>query len=103
MTPPSVADVGGCAEVWREIQGFPGDVGVSGNRPDSGGSPVLHSGGEGHRTFSVSSTVKKMIVIQHPQRIKTLDLGTLSPPPVNPPEIDALFFHRMMEFFEIYI
>ena len=31
MTPPSVADVGGCAgKVWLEIQGFPGDVGVSG-------------------------------------------------------------------------
>ena len=44
-----------------------------------------------------------MIVIQHPQRIKTLDLGTLSLLPVNPPEIDALFFHRMMDFVEIYI
>ena len=59
--------------------------------------------GEGHRTFSVSSTIKEMIVIQHPQRIKTLDLGTLSLLPVNPPEIDALFFHRMMDFVEIYI
>lgn len=31
MTPPSIADVGGCAgKVWLEIQRFPGNVGVSG-------------------------------------------------------------------------
>ena len=104
MTPPSVADVGGCAgKVWLEIQGFPGDVGVSGKSDRIAVGARSCIAGEGHRTFSVSSTVKKMIVIQHPQRIKTLDLGTLSLLPVNPPEIDALFFHRMMDFFEIYI
>ena len=43
-----------------------------------------------------------MIVIQHPQRIKTLDLGTLSLLPVNPPEIHTLPLQRAMEQVKVY-
>ena len=45
--------------------------------------------------------VQIMIMVEHPQRVQALDLRGIPLLPVNPPEINAFFFHGMKYRFKI--
>ena len=56
---------------------------------------------KGESSLSLAAGVEVMVVIQHPQRIDTLDLGMRTLLPINPPEIHAFVFEGMVQLFEI--
>jgi hypothetical protein len=45
--------------------------------------------------------VEEMVVVQHPQRVDTGDLGVRALLPVDPPEIDAFVLKRVGEGVEV--
>ncbi len=57
--------------------------------------------GKGHGALSISCIIQKMIVIQHPQGIHSLQPGYAALLPVDPPEINSLLLKGMMQILKI--
>ncbi len=102
MAPPAVADVGGGAgKVRLKVQGRPGSHRISGKTDGIAVRAVAGIPGKGHGTLSVPAAVQEVDVIEHPQRIQSGDLGSLSLLPVDPPEVHSLFLHGVKDAGEV--
>ena len=102
MTPPSKTDVAGiCCEIWLEFQTLPGNERITGKTNRVSVASWTCISWESQRTLSFPLAVQIVIVVQHPERIQSRNLGYSSLLPVKPPEVYSLFFHRMMQFLKI--
>ena len=102
VAPPSVADIGGVrGEIRLECQAVPGDHRISGksHRIPVAARPCI--AGECQSPRAGAPAVQIMIMVEHPQRVQALDLRGIPLLPVNPPEINAFFLHRMKYRFKI--
>ena len=101
MTPHPVADVrGGGGEIGLEVQRIPCNDCISRKTDRIAVTSGTRVSGKCHRTFSVSSAVQIMIVVQHPQRIQSFHFADSTGLPVYPPEVHALFLLWMEDVTE---
>src|SRR5699024_6400112 len=101
MAPHAVSNVGGCScKVRLESKRCPGHNGISGKSYGIAVASRSCVSGKSHRAFSLSPTVQIMVMVQHPKRVQSFYLAEASGLPVKPPEIHALFFHRMENMFK---
>ena len=102
MAPPSISDIAGiCSEIWLELQTLPCNNRIT--RESNGISVASRTciSGKGKLSLAFPYTVKIVIMVQHPKGIQTRYFRNSSLLPVKPPEIYAVFFHRMMQIIKI--
>ena len=110
VAPPAVADVGSAGGEFRlELQRLPRHDGVAGEadrvavRARAG---VTREGERARVAFAVVAAVvaggiEVMQVVQAPQRVEARLPRQAALLPVNPPEVDAIFLHRVVELVEV--
>ena len=110
MAPPAVADVrGGGGEFGLELQGLPVDDRIAGEADRIAVRAGAGVAGEGERAwvaFGVFAAVgaRRIEVVQMvetPQRVEAGLAGGTALLPVEPPEVNALILHRMVELVEV--
>src|SRR4051794_5489490 len=102
VAPPAIKHVaGGRGEVRQGNERGPDAGGVAGKTDVGGMVTQATPAAIEHRALAAPRRVEKMQVVEPGQRVKALDLAGLALLPVEPPEIDALLLHRVMQQFEI--
>ena len=102
MAPAGVAHVGGiCRKVGLESKGFPRSDGVTRKSEGITVSAKPREARENHAAAILFAVVKKMEVVQSPERIQSLDSALGSLLPVDPAEIGSQILVGMDQMLEI--
>ena len=102
MTPPCIADIG-CVrgKIRLEIKTLPADYGIARKAERIAVRADLGKAGKNQRPLVFCGKVKRVVMVKSPKGIKTFNFGFPFLLPVYPPEVNAVFFIRLMQKAEI--
>ena len=102
MTPPCIADIGCvCGKIRLEIKTLPADYGIARKAERIAVRADLGKAGKNQRPLVFCGKVKRVVMVKSPKGIKTFNFGFPFLLPVYPPEVNAVFFIRLMQKAEI--
>lgn len=103
MTPLTVSDITGrSSEFGLERQTVPGN-----DRITREANRVTMTSGTGisrecESPIALAARIDEMVVVEHPERVDAGHFGIRALLPVEPPEIDAFIFERVVQFLEVF-